>query len=369
MVLPHKVESDTQTRTQRYGRFIISPLESGYGLTLGNALRRVLLSSLEGAAVTSLRLVGIEHEFAAIPHLREDMTQLMLNVKQLRLRLHDVSSSRLRLHHRGEGTITAADFEVPAEIEIINSELLLFTAVSEEANIELELAVQQGRGYSPSEERGRLPIGELPVDAIFSPVRRVTYDVQSARVGQHTNYDRLVIELWTDGTVLPEQALSDAAQILQRHLILISGVETDEDYLPQPIEEEISKRRHHLDEKPIEELDLSVRVFNALKRTGLTTIADVLERVETGDESMLAIRNFGDKSLTELVTRLYEKDYLSDEMILTFRARNILPPEEELEEATEEEAGASLANEKAKGIPPDPAGPAEKLKENAQERA
>ena len=355
MVLPHKVESDIQTRTQRYGRFTISPLESGYGLTLGNALRRVLLSSLEGAAVTSLRLVGIEHEFAAIPFLREDMTQLMLNVKQLRLRLHDVESSRMRLHHRGEGTITATDLEVPAEIEIINSELLLFSAVSEEANVELELEVRRGRGYSPSEDRGRLPIGELPVDAIFSPVRRVTYDVESARVGQHTNYDRLVIEVWTDGTVYPEEALSDAAQILQRHLVLISGVEPDEDYLPKPIEEEISKRRHHLEEKPIEELDLSVRVFNALKRTGLTTIGDVLERVETGDETMLAIRNFGDKSLSELVTRLYEKDYLSDEMILTFRARSLLPLEEEEEEAPEDGDGASLA--------------ADRPAENTQERA
>ena len=331
MVLPHKVESDIQTRTQRYGRFTISPLENGYGLTLGNALRRVLLSSLEGAAVTSLRLVGSAHEFTAIPHLREDMTQLMLNVKQLRLRLHDVESSRIRLHHRGEGTITAADLELPAEVEIINSELLLFTAVADEAEIELELAVGRGRGYSPSEERGRLPIGELPVDAIFSPVRRVNYDVQNARVGQHTNYDRLVLELWTDGTIVPEQALGDAAQIIQRHLVLISGVEPDTDYYHTPVEEEISKRRHHLEEKPIEELDLSVRVFNALKRTGLTTVGDVLERVEGGDEAMLAIRNFGDKSLAELVMRLYEKDYLSDEMIIALRERSLLPPEEEAE--------------------------------------
>ena len=344
MVLPHKVESDIQTRTQRYGRFTISPLESGYGLTLGNALRRVLLSSLEGAAITSLRLVGIEHEFTAIPHLREDMTQLMLNVKQLRLRLHDVESSRIRLHHRGEGTITAADLELPAEVEIINSELLLFTAVADEADIELELEVKRGRGYSPSEERGRLPIGELPVDAIFSPVRRVNYDVQNARVGQHTNYDRLVLELWTDGTIVPEQALGDAAQIIQRHLVLISGVEPDTDFYSTPVEEEISKRRHHLEEKPIEELDLSVRVFNALKRTGLTTIGDVLERVEGGEEAMLAIRNFGDKSLSELVTRLYEKDFLSDEMIIALRERSLLAPEEEAEGEANDSAPISAEN-------------------------
>ena len=351
MVLPHKVESDIQTRTQQYGRFTISPLESGYGLTLGNPLRRVLLSSLEGVAVTSLSLANIMHEFAAIPHLREDMTQLMLNVKQLRLRLHEVESSRLRLSHRGEGTVTAADLQLPAEAEIINSDLHLFTAVADEADVELELTVQRGRGYSPAEERGRLPIGELPVDAIFSPVRRVNYNVEGARVGQHTNYDRLVIEIWTDGTILPERALSDAAQILQRHLILISDVEPDLEYpAVPPIVEEVGKRRRHLDDNPIEDLDLSVRVFNSLKRTGLTTVGDVLEKVSGGEDAMLAIRNFGEKSLVELVQRLYEKDYLSEEMVISFREQKILPKQEEREEGEgepgpQENSGATFPAE------------------------
>ena len=226
MVLPHKVES--QNITKDYGRFVISPLESGYGLTLGNALRRVLLSSLPGAAVTSIRVSDVHHEFSEIPHVREDMTQLILQIKQLRLVLHGVESSRLRLEHRGaEGTVTAADIWAPAEVQIENPSLYLFTVDDRNVNIELEFEVQTGRGFSPAEERGRLPIGELPVDAIFSPVRRVNFEVERARVGQRTNYDRLVLELWTDGTIRPEEALAQAAQILMHHLKVVAGVDDD----------------------------------------------------------------------------------------------------------------------------------------------
>src|SRR5215510_2537888 len=187
MVLPHKVEGDATSRN--YGRFIISPLESGYGLTLGTALRRVLLSSLPGAAITSIRVSDVHHEFSAIPGVREDMTQLILQVKQLRLVMHDgVESARLRLEHRGEGTVTAADIWTPAEVSIMNPELYLFTVDAPDAHIEMEFEVRTGRGYSPAEERGRLPIGELPVDAIFSPIRRAHFEVEMARVGQRTNY-------------------------------------------------------------------------------------------------------------------------------------------------------------------------------------
>ena len=174
MVLPHKVESDAATRN--YGRFVISPLEKGFGLTLGNALRRVLLSSLQGAAVTSVRVSDVHHEFSAIPDVREDMTQLILQVKQLRVKL-DGETARLRLEHRGEGIVTAADIRVPPEVQIINSDLYLFTVDSPNAHLEMEFEVRAGRGFSPAEERGRLPIGELPVDAIFSPVRRVKFEV------------------------------------------------------------------------------------------------------------------------------------------------------------------------------------------------
>jgi DNA-directed RNA polymerase subunit alpha len=308
MVLPHKV--DSQNVTRNYGRFVISPLESGYGLTLGNALRRVLLSSLPGAAVTSIRVSDVHHEFSAIPNVREDMTQLILQVKQLRLVLHDgVESARLRLEHRGEGTVTAADIWYPSEVTIENPELYLFTVDSPDAHIEMEFEVRAGRGYSPAEERGRLPIGELPVDAIFSPIRRVNYDVQRARVGQRTNYDKLILEIWTDGTVRPEEAMSQAAQILMRHLVPISGVALDEiDVPPPPVVDEPSPIKPLYD-KPIEELDLSVRVFNSLKRTGITSVGDVIDMLQRGSDAMLAIRNFGEKSLDELVDKLREKNY------------------------------------------------------------
>jgi DNA-directed RNA polymerase subunit alpha len=309
MVLPHKVESQNVTRN--YGRFIISPLESGYGMTLGNALRRVLLSSLPGAAVTSIRVSDVHHEFSAIPNVREDMTQLILQVKQLRLLLHgDMESARLRLEHRGEGTVTAADIWCPSDVEIINPELYLFTVDAPDAHIEMEFEVRKGRGYSPAEERGRLPIGELPVDAIFSPIRRVNYDVQRARVGQRTNYDKLVLEVWTDGSIRPEESVSQAAQILMRHLVPISGVSYNDFEITQTSHQDLEPSpRAPLYDKPIEELDLSVRVFNSLKRTGITSVGDVIDMLQRGPDAMLAIRNFGEKSLDELVDKLREKNY------------------------------------------------------------
>jgi DNA-directed RNA polymerase subunit alpha len=275
MVLPHKIESDASTRN--YGRFIISPLESGYGLTLGNALRRVLLSSLPGAAVTSVRVSDVHHEFSAIPHVREDMTQLILQIKQLRLKLYDVESARLRLEHRGEGTVTAADIICPAEVEIINADLYLFTVDNDKAKLEIEMSVQRGRGYSPAEERGRLPIGEVPVDAIYSPVKRVNFDVQRARVGQITNFDRLVMEIWTDGSIRPEAALRSSAQILMSHLRLVAGVTEESLQAVVAAPEDLPKVSSEVYETPIEHLDLSVRVFNSLKRTGITTVGEVMD--------------------------------------------------------------------------------------------
>ncbi|GAB4411420.1 MAG: DNA-directed RNA polymerase subunit alpha [Anaerolineae bacterium] len=312
MVLP-KIEGDATS--QKYGRFIISPLEQGYGITIGNALRRVLLSSLPGAAVTSLRVSGVHHEFSAIPHVREDMTQFILQVKQLRLKLFDTESARLRLEVHGEGTITAADIICPPEVEIVNPDLYLFTVDSPDAQFEVEFTVQSGRGFSPSEERGRLPIGELPVDAIFSPIRRVNYDVERARVGQKTNYDKLILEIWTDGTIRPEEAMSQAAEILMKHLIIIAGV-SEESLLPQAEEEVVADPNAlppEIYETPIEALDLSVRVFNSLKRTGITNVGEVLEMLERGPDAMLAIRNFGEKSLDELISRLKEKGFLPQE--------------------------------------------------------
>ena len=309
MVMP-KIEREAVARN--YGKFIISPLESGYGITIGNTLRRVLLSSLEGVAVTSIRVTDVPHEFSNIPGVREDVLQLMLNIKRLRLILQDGDSARFRLEVQGEGVVTAADIIAPAEAEIVNPELYLFTVDDDKAHLEIEMNTQAGRGYSPSDERGRLPIGELPTDAIFSPVRRVNFEVGRARVGQDTSFDSLMIEIWTDGTVKPEEALSKSAQILMAHLRDISGV-TEETLMMAAAEEEEPGLADEVYEIPIENLDLSVRVFNSLKRTGITNVGEIIDMLERGSDAMLSIRNFGEKSLQELKERLQEKGYLQDE--------------------------------------------------------
>ncbi|MCH7587772.1 MAG: DNA-directed RNA polymerase subunit alpha [Chloroflexi bacterium] len=308
MVMP-KIEREAVARN--YGKFYISPLERGYGTTIGSALRRILLSSLEGAAVTSIRITDISHEFTDIKGVREDVLQVMLHTKQLRLVLHEGDSARLRIEVQGEGVITAADVIVPAEVEIVNPELYLFTVDDDKARLEIEMNVQRGRGYSPSDERGRLPIGELPTDAIFGPVKRVNFDVGRARVGQDTSYDRMMIEIWTDGTIKPFDALSRSAQILIAHLRDIAGV-TEESLLLSAAEEELPKMASEMFDTPIENLDLSVRVFNSLKRTGITTVGEVLDMLEKGPEAMLSIRNFGEKSLDELKDQLQQKGYLDD---------------------------------------------------------
>lgn len=308
MVMP-KIEREAIARN--YGKFVISPLEAGYGITVGNALRRVLLGSLDGAAVTSVRITDVPHEFTDIPGVREDVLQLMLNIKKLRLIIHDTDSARLRLEVKGEGVVTAADIMAPAEVEIVNPELYLLTVDDDKAHIEIEMNVERGRGYSPSDERERLPIGELPADAIFNPVRRVHFEVGRARVGQDTSFDRLIMEIWSDGTIKPEEALSQSAQILMAHLRDISGV-TEESLMVKVAEEEEPRLASEIYETPIENLDLTVRVFNSLKRTGITSVGEVIDMLEKGEEAMLSIRNFGEKSLDELKERLQEKGYLED---------------------------------------------------------
>ena len=311
MVTP-KIEREAEARN--YGKFVISPLERGYGITLGNALRRVLLSSLEGAAVTSIRIADVQHEFSDIPGVREDVIRLMLQIKQLRIKLYDVDTARLHLEVRGSGVVTAGDIITPPEVEIVNPDLYLFTVDDNDAHLEIEMSVERGRGYSPADDRiGHLPIGELPVDAIYSPVQRVNWDVGYARVGQSTNFDSLIIEVWTDGTIGPEEALSTSAKVIIDHLRHIAGV-SEESLTAIALEEEESSRlTSEMIETPIENLDLSVRVFNSLKRTGITTVGEVLELLEKGDEAVMSIRNFGEKSLDELRQKMREKGYLDDE--------------------------------------------------------
>lgn len=309
LILP-KIESTAMT--QEYGRFLVGPLERGYGTTIGNSLRRVLLASLPGAAVTSIRVTDVPHEFSPIPHVREDMMQLILHVKQLRFKLIDTDSARIRLEVHGAGVVTGADLILPPEVELINPDLYLFTVDSDEAFLEVEMTVESGRGYSPAEERGRLPIGELPVDAIYSPIRRVGYEVEKTRVGQVADYDRVVMEIWTDGTIRPEDSLAQAAQIMVQYLRPLGGI-TEETFLQVEEEEEEETIPNEIYDTPIEQLDLSVRVFNSLKRTGITRVGEMLDMLERGEETMLAIRNFGEKSLEELKQQLQAKGFLDDD--------------------------------------------------------
>jgi len=305
-VLP-KIETDAIS--QIYGRFIIGPLESGFGITLGNALRRVLLSSLPGASVTSVRIFDIAHEFTDIPGVREDVMQFTLQIKRLRLRMEGQEPMRMSLRVRSEGTVTAGDIQAPPEIEILNPDLYLFTVDSNDVRLDIELTVEQGRGYLPSDERGRMPIGELPVDAIFSPIRRVAFNLDRARVGQMTNYDRLTLDIWTDGRIAPLDALKEAARILVTHLRLIAGLTLEEEV---ETVEEGTGLPSEVYEIPIEQLDLSVRVFNSLRRTGITSVGEVLEMLALGDDTLLTIRNFGQKSLNELKAQLRERGFMEE---------------------------------------------------------
>ncbi len=254
------------------------------------------------------------HEFSAIPGVREDVLQVMLQIKQIRLKMFEGDISHIHLEVKGEGEVTASDIKCPAEVEILNPELYLFTVDDPNAHLEIDLTVERGRGYLPANDRpNHLQISELPVDAIFSPIKRVNWNVGSALYGQSTNYDKLELEIWTDGTVQPKPALVLASKILIEHLRFISGV--SEEMLPEMLVKETSNSRMTSEtaETPIENLDLSVRVFNSLKRTGVATVGDVLELLEKGDDAVKSIRNFGEKSLDELREKLHEKGYLKKE--------------------------------------------------------
>lgn len=290
-----------------YGRFVVEPLDRGFGVTLGNGLRRVLLSSLPGAAVTAIRIEGVYHEFATIPHVKEDVIQIILNVKQLRLRCFSEHPVHLSIQAMGEGVISAGDIEVPPEVEIVNPDLQLVTLDSPEARLNMELVVERGKGYVAAEQREGLPIGMIPVDSIFSPVRRVNFIAEHTRIGQVTTYDRMILDIWTDSTITPEEALSRSAQILVRQFSLLADLGKPPAHLEkQPLlSAAVSPRMY---ETPIEELDLTVRAYNCLKRSGITRVGQILEMNE---EDLLAVRNFGRKSLQELRERLAAKGFIA----------------------------------------------------------
>lgn len=307
------------TKTQgNYASYDIEPLEAGYGVTLGNALRRVLLSSLPGAAVTSIRIEGVQHEFQAVPDVKEDVTDIVLNVKKLRLRSFSDHPVSMRLEVNGERDITAADISVPSTIEIINPDLHLATLDSENAHLEMELVVETGRGYVPADSKEDQPIGVIPVDAIYTPVQKVNYTIEHTRVGQMTNYDKVVLDITTDGTITPDEALRQSADILVRHFTLLANYRAS---LPEPEKTPMSSVPipPKVYETPIEELDLSVRAYNCLKRSNITKVGQVLTMNE---EDLLGVRNFGEKSLQELRERLLARNFLPNARTSTVGADN-----------------------------------------------
>ena len=281
-----------------YTKLVMEPLEAGFGTTIGNSLRRVLLSALPGAAITSVRIDGVEHEFSTVPHMQEDVTELLLNLKDVRLRAFADRPARLFLDVGGEVEVTAGDIRATADYEIANPDLHLATLGHEEGSLVIDLNVETGRGYMPATVSEGLPIGVIPVDALFTPVKRVNYQVSNTRVGQDTNFDRLEMEVWTDGTVDGQTAISMAAGIIRDQLLQLEQLGRVEAAAERRGETAQPIDGH---DTPIETLELSVRAYNCLKRSGLVTIGSILERSE---EELLALRNFGEKSYEELRDKL-----------------------------------------------------------------
>ncbi len=309
-VLP-KIETDVTS--EQYGRFVIGPLERGFGITIGNALRRVLLSSLTGAAVTRIRIADVPHEFTVIPGVREDVMRFILHVKQLRLNLEGEEPAHMSLHTEGEGIVTAGDIVAPPEVEIMNPDLYLMTVDDPDAAVDVDFTVEEGRGYRPAEEAETDIIGEMPMDAVFTPVRRVAYDVDRARVGQITDYDRLTLEIWTDGRVQPFDALKEASRILLRHLRLIAGFTLEEEIEPAEEGEAEEGFPSEVYDMSLDQLQLSTRVFNALRRAGIKSVGEVMEMMdEGGEDALLAVRNVGSKSLDEIRESLDEAGLLEE---------------------------------------------------------
>ncbi|HEY5489145.1 MAG TPA: DNA-directed RNA polymerase subunit alpha [Candidatus Limnocylindrales bacterium] len=308
---------------ESYAKYEASPLPAGYGVTIGNALRRVLLSSLEGAAVTSIQIRDVYHEFSTIPGVKEDVTQIVLNVKKLRLKSYAPHPVQLRLLKSGAGVVTASDIEPNADVEIVNPDQPLLTLDSNDMPVEIDMTVERGVGYLSADRSDQLPIGVIPVDAIFSPVRKVNYTVENTRVGQMTNFDKLTLEIETDATITPEEALSRAAEILVGQFSLFTSAGKQMLVGDSRIPGAQALPANMLD-MPIEELDLPMRAYNSLKRNNIVKVGQLLS---LQDEDLLRMRNFGKKSLDEMKERL--------------RMRGFLPPDDGTE-STEFDAEDAL---------------------------
>ncbi|MGD8192748.1 DNA-directed RNA polymerase subunit alpha [Brevibacillus ginsengisoli] len=286
-----------------YGKFVVEPLERGYGTTLGNSLRRILLSSLPGAAVTSVQIDGVLHEFSTVPGVVEDVTEIILNIKGLALKIHSDEEKILEIDADGEGVVRAGDIRADSDVEILNPDLHIAT-LSEGGRLHIRMTAGRGRGYVQADgnKSEDLPIGVIPIDSIYTPIKRVNYQVENTRVGQMTNYDKLTLEVWTNGSIRPEEAVSLGAKIMTEHLNLFVGL-TDEAKDAEIMVEKEEDKKEKVLEMTIEELDLSVRSYNCLKRAGINTVQELTQKSE---EDMMKVRNLGRKSLEEVQEKLAE---------------------------------------------------------------
>ncbi len=327
LIRPRRMEVEEATHTPFFGKFVCEPLERGYGITLGNSLRRVLLSSLQGAAITSVKIDGVLHEFTTIPGVKEDVTDLILNLKKVNLRLYTQNPKVLRLEVAGEGEIRASDLITDDTVEVINPDQLIAT-LSKEGKLSMSMTVEWGKGYVPAElnKKEDDPIGTLALDAVFSPIRKVSYKITNARVGRRTDYDKLTMEIWTNGTVLPEDALAQAAKMLREQFLVFLNFEEEE----KPVHEEPTLRQPEINEnlyRSVNELELSVRSANCLKNADIKFIGELVQKTE-GD--MLKTKNFGRKSLNEIKEILADMDLHLGMSIPNF------PEREELERMRQE---------------------------------
>lgn len=307
LALP-KIEAERAA--ENYARFRIEPLEPGYGHTVGNALRRVLLSSIPGSAITKVKIDGVYHEFSTIPGIREDVTELVLNIKGIRLRSYAERPVKVHLSKYGQGIVRASDIDAPSNVEVVNPDHYIATVDDDNGRLDIELTVERHRGYMPVENRDPVPIGEIPIDAIFTPIPRVNYVVENTRIGGMTDYDRLILEIWTDGTIKPGDALSHAAQVLSEYTQKIATFSRPE----QPAEaagqgNAIEGISPDVYDTPIEELELTTRTYNCLKRADITKIGQLLQMDE---KDLLSVRNLGSKSIDEIKDKLVDRGYLPD---------------------------------------------------------
>ena len=328
LISPKKLELDPKTSSRFFGKFACEPLERGFGITIGNALRRIMLSSLQGAAITSVKIDAVLHEFSTIPGVREDVTDIILNLKEVRLKLHGEEPRTIEVDKAGAGAVTAGDFNYPPEVEILNPEQHIAT-LSKDGRLCMEMQVKSGKGYVPAERNVEedAAIGVIPMDAIFSPIRRVNYVVSQARVGQITDYDKLTMEIWTDGSVMPEDALAFAAKILKEQMTTFINFDEEPEVEPKEEEEEEPKLNDNLF-RSVDELELSVRSANCLKNANIRLIGELVQKTEA---EMLKTKNFGRKSLNEIKEILTEMG-----LSLGMKLENF-PSREEIEARKEQE--------------------------------